>query len=142
MSPHSKKYSTPKSGKNRRRAISLVLVDRPSPSSKINKTKNKFNFSSETNKAKESLVNKSILNLPYTDSEDEEHQIEIGHEDSVTIGHENSIFVDIFTASYKYLPSPTPQKEQEPQITDASSSKRVKQSKSKEINKLKKKLVE
>jgi hypothetical protein len=141
-SPHSKKSSTPRSGKRRRRAISPVPVNQPSPSSKLNKTKKKLNFSSETDKAKESPVNKSILNLPYTDSEDEEHQIETGHEDSVTTGHENSIFVDIFTASYEDLPSPTPQEEQEPQIADASSSKRVKQSKSKEIKKLKKKLAE
>jgi hypothetical protein len=101
-----------------------------------------LNFSNETNKAKESPVNKSILNLPYTDLEDEEHQIEIGHEDSVTTGRENYVFVDIFTTSYEYLPSPTPQEEQEPQIEYASSSKRVKQSNSKEIKKLKKKLAE
>jgi hypothetical protein len=101
-----------------------------------------LNFSSETDKSKESPVNKSILNLPYIDSEDEEHQIETRHEDLVTTGHENFVFLDIFTTSYEDLPSPTPQKEQEPQITNASSSKRVKQSKSKENNKLKKKLVE
>lgn len=141
-SPHSKKSSTPRSGKRRRRSISSVPVNQPSPSSKLNKTKKKLNFSSETDKAKESPVNKSILNLPYTDSEDEEHQIETRHEDSVTTRHENSIFVDIFTTSYEDLPSPTPQEEQEPQIVDASSSKRVKQSKSKEIKKLKKKLSE
>jgi hypothetical protein len=87
-------------------------------------------------------VNKNILNLPYKDSEDEEHQIEIGHEDSVTTRHENSVFVDKYTASYENLPSPTPQDEQEPQIADASSTKRVKQSKSKEIKKLNKKLAE
>jgi hypothetical protein len=86
-------------------------------------------------------VNKIILNLPYIDSEDEEHYIEIGHKDSVTTGCENSIFVDIYTASYEDLPSPTPQEEQEPQIVDASSSKQVKQSKSKEKKKLKKKLA-
>ena len=141
-SPHSKKSSTPRSGKGRRRAISPVPVNQPSPFSKLNKTKKKLNFNSETNKAKESPVNKSILNLPYTNSEDEKHHIEIGHEDSVTIGCENFVFVDIFIASYEDLPSRTPQKEQEPQIADASSSKRVKQSKSKEIKKLKKKLAE
>jgi hypothetical protein len=53
-------------------------------------------------------VNKNILNLPYTDSEDKEHQIEIGHEDLVTTGRGNSIFVDIYTTSYEDLPTPTP----------------------------------
>jgi hypothetical protein len=70
-------------------------------------------------------LKKSILNLPYTDSEDEEHQTETGHEDSVTTGHKNSVYVDVFTARYEDLPSPTPQEEQEPQVADASSSKRV-----------------
>ena len=59
-------------------------------------------------------MNKNILNLPYTDSEDEEHQIETRHKDSVTTGHENSVFVDIYKASYEDHPSPTPQEEQEP----------------------------
>jgi hypothetical protein len=54
-------------------------------------------------------VNKNILNLPYIDSKDEEHQIETGYEDSITTGRGNSIFVDIYTASYENLPSPTPQ---------------------------------
>jgi hypothetical protein len=141
-SPHSKKSSTPRSGKRRRRAISPTPVNQPSPSSKLGKTKKKLIFNSEEEEAKESPVNKNILNLPYTDSENEEHQIETGYEDSVTTGHENSVFVDIYTTSYENLPSPTPREEQEPQIADASSSKRVKQSKSKEIKKLKKKLAE
>jgi hypothetical protein len=67
--------------------------------------------------------------------------LEIGHEDLVTIGHDNFVFVDIYTTIYDNLPSPTPQEEQEPQIAEASSSKRVKQNKSKEIKKLKKKLA-
>jgi hypothetical protein len=50
--------------------------------------------------------------------------------------------VDIYTTSYENLPSPTPREEQEPQIADASSRKRVKRNKSKEIKKLKKKLAE
>jgi hypothetical protein len=111
-SPQSKKSSIPRSGKRRRRAISPAPVNRPSPSSKLNKTKKKLNFNSEKEKSKESPVNKSILNLPYIDLEDEEHQIETGHEDSVTIGHENSIFVDIYTKSYGDLPLPTPQEKQ------------------------------
>jgi hypothetical protein len=132
-SPHSKKSSTPRSGKRRRRDISPVPVNQPSPSN-INRTKKKLNFSSETDKAEEPPVNKSILNLPYTDSEDEEVQIDTGHE--------NSFYLDVFIARYEDLPSPTPQEEQEPQVADASSSKRVKQSKSKEIKKLRKKLAQ
>jgi hypothetical protein len=80
-SPHSKKSSTPRSGKRRRRAISPVPVNQPSPSSKLNKTKKKLNFSSEIDKTEETLVIKSILNLPYTDLKDEEHQIETGNKD-------------------------------------------------------------
>ena len=101
-----------------RRAISPAPLNQPSPSSNIEKTKKKSNFNSEKEKAKESPVNKRILNLPYTDSEDEEYQIETGHKDSVTTGRENFVFVDIYTTSYEDLPSPTPQEEQEPQIAD------------------------
>jgi hypothetical protein len=72
-SPHSKKSSTPRSGKRRRREISPALVNQPSPSSKLGKTKKKLNFNSEEENAKESAMKKNILNLPYTDSEDEEH---------------------------------------------------------------------
>jgi hypothetical protein len=75
-SPSSRKSSTPRSGKRRRRAISPVPVDQPSPSSKPKKTKKKLNFSSEAENAEEPPVNKRILNLPYTDSEEEEHQVE------------------------------------------------------------------
>jgi hypothetical protein len=122
-SHHSKKSSTPRSGKRRRRAISPTLVNQPSPSTKLNKTNKKLNFNSEKQKAKKSTMNKSILNLPYTNSEDEEYQIEIGQEDSVTTGREIFVFVDIYTTSYEYLPSPTPREEKEPKIQDASSSK-------------------
>jgi hypothetical protein len=110
--PSSKKYSTPRSGKRKRRAISPVPVNHPSPSSKINKTRKKLNFNSETEKAEEPPVNKNIINLPYTDSEDEEHQIETGHEDPVTTGHESSTYVNVFTTRFEDLPSPTPQEEQ------------------------------
>jgi hypothetical protein len=75
-SPSSKKSSTPRSGKRKRRAISPVPVDQLSPSSKPKKTKKKLNFSKEAEKAEEPPVDKKILNLPYTDSEDEEHQVE------------------------------------------------------------------
>jgi hypothetical protein len=101
-----------------------------------------LNFNSEEEEVNEVPMNKNILNLPYSDLEDEEQQLETGHEDSVTTGHDNSVFVDIYTESYENLPSPTPQEEQEPQVAEASSRKRVKQNKSKEIKKLKKKLAE
>jgi hypothetical protein len=100
--------STPKSGKRRRRTISPNLVNQPSPSSMLGKTKKKLNFNSEEEEAKEFPVNKSILNLPYTKLDDEEKKFETGHEDSVTTGHDNSVFVDIYTTSYENLPSPTP----------------------------------
>jgi hypothetical protein len=105
-SHHSKKSSSPRSGK-RRRAISPTPVNQPSPSSKLGKTKKKLNFNSEE-EAKEFPVNKNILNLPYTDSEDEEQQFEIDHEDSVTTRHDNFVFLGIYTATYENLPSPTP----------------------------------
>jgi hypothetical protein len=70
-----------------------------------------LNFNSEEEEANEFPVKKNILNLPYTDSEDEEKQLETGHEDSVTTGHDNFFFVDIYTTSYENLPSPTPREE-------------------------------
>jgi hypothetical protein len=68
----SRKYSTPRSGKRKRRAISLVAVDHSSPSSKYKKDKKKLDFSKDAEKAEEPPVDMNILNLPYTDSEDEE----------------------------------------------------------------------
>jgi hypothetical protein len=89
----------------------------------LGKTKKKLNFNSEEEEVSEVPVNKNILNLPYSDSENEEKQLETGHEDSVTKGNENSVFVDIYTTNYENLPSRTPQEEQEPQVVEASSSK-------------------
>ena len=72
-SPHSKKSSTPRSEKRRRRrVISPTPFNQPSPSSKLGKTKKKLIFNSEEEDTKESPMNKNILNLPYTDSENEE----------------------------------------------------------------------
>jgi hypothetical protein len=142
-SPSSKKSSTPRSRKKRRTAISPVPVNQPSPSSKPNKTKNKLNLNNEIEKTEEPPVNKRILNLPYTDSEDEEHQVERKHEEHrIETGHEDAVYVDVFTTSYEDIPSPTPKEEQELQVADVSSSKKVKQSKSKEIRKLKKMLAQ
>jgi hypothetical protein len=80
-SPSSRKYSTPRSGKRKRRSISPVAFDHPSPSSKPRRTKKKLEFSKEAEKAVDPLVNKRVLNLLYIDSEEEEHQFEIGNEE-------------------------------------------------------------
>jgi hypothetical protein len=80
----------------------------------LGKTKKKLNFNSEEEEANEILVNKNILNLPYSYSEDEEQELETGHEDSITTRSDNSVFVDIYTTSYENLPSPTPREEKEP----------------------------
>jgi hypothetical protein len=125
-SSHSKKSSTPRSGKRRRRAISPTPVNQPSFSPKSGKEKKKLDFSHEKEEVNEIPVNKNILNLPYSDLEDEEKKLETGHEGSVTIGRDNSVFVDIYTASYENLPSPTPQEEQDRQVAKASSSKQAK----------------
>jgi hypothetical protein len=107
--PPRSESSTPRRGRIRRRSISLTLVNQPSPSSKLGKTKKKLNFNSEEEEVSEVPVNKNIVNLSYLDSENEEKQLEIGHEDSVTTGRDKSIFVDIYTTSYENLPSHTPQ---------------------------------
>jgi hypothetical protein len=70
--------------------------------------KKKLNFNNEDKEVSEVPVNKNILNLPYSDSEDEEKHLETGHEDSVTTGCDNSVFVDIYKTSYENFPSPTP----------------------------------
>jgi hypothetical protein len=129
----SKKSSTPRSGKRKRRAISPVAVDQPSPSSKPKKTKKKLDFSKDAEKAEEPPVDKKILNLPYTDSEDEENQ--------VAAEQEVSLAEDPVTTGYEDLPSPTPKEEHELQVAEASSSK-PKQNRSKKIKKLKEKIAQ
>jgi hypothetical protein len=136
----SKKSSTPRSGKRKRRAISPVAIDQPSPSSKPKKAKKKLNFSKDAEKAKEPPVDKRILNLPYTDSEDEEHQVEAEQEAVLTEDPVTTWYVDPFTTGYEDLPSPTPKEEHELQIAEASSSSKRKQRKSKKIKKLKEKI--
>jgi hypothetical protein len=143
-SPSSRKSSTPRSGKRKRRAISPVAVDHPSPSSKPKRTKKKLEFSKEAEKAEEPPVNKRILNLPYTDSEEEERlkqgmKVETGHEDPATTGHEDTVYVNPFTTRYEDLPSPTPKEEHEMQAAEASSSK-SKKNRSKKIKKLREKI--
>ena len=68
----SKKYSIPRSGKRKRRAISPISVDQASPTSKTKKAKRNLDFSEKTEKEEASAQDKNVLNLPYIDSEDEE----------------------------------------------------------------------
>jgi hypothetical protein len=125
-SPYSRKYSTPRSGKRKKRSISPVVVDQPSPSSKPRRTKKKLEFSKEVEKVVELPVEKNILNLPYIDSEDEENQVATEKKETLT--------EDPVTAEYEDLPSPTPKEEHEMQAAEASSSK-SKKNRSKKIKK-------
>ena len=68
----SKKSTTPRSGKRKRRAISLVAVDQASRTSKTNKANIILDLSGREEEALPQ--GKNILNLPYSDSEDEEEQ--------------------------------------------------------------------
>jgi hypothetical protein len=81
--PYSKKTSTPRSGKRKRRDISPVAVDQPSPSSKPGKAKKKLDFNHDTEKEESPPRDKNILNLPYIDSEDEAQPVAIEHEEVV-----------------------------------------------------------
>ena len=66
----SKRSSTPKSGKRKRRAISPIAVDQNSLAFK--KAKKNLDFNNRTEKEEAVVQGKNIVNLPYTDSEDEE----------------------------------------------------------------------
>ena len=64
----SKKSSTPRSGKRKRRAISLIAFDQTSPNSNTNKAKRNLDFNEKTEKEEASAQDKNFLNLPYIDS--------------------------------------------------------------------------
>ena len=67
-----KKSSTPRSGKRKRRAISPATVDQPSSPSKTKQAKRNLDFSE---KGKEiTSHSENILNLPYSDSEEEREE--------------------------------------------------------------------
>ena len=68
----SKKSSTPRSGKRKRRAISSIAVDQSSPYPKTKNAKRNLDFSENTEKEEDSSQDKNVLNLPYSDSEDED----------------------------------------------------------------------
>ena len=114
-----KRSSTPRSGKRKRRAISPIVVDQTSPSSKTKKAKRNLDLSKKIEKEEASSQYKNVLNLPYTDFEDEEEQgVDLANQ--VAIGHED-------------LPSPTPKDDQIQQVAEASFSK-PKESRSQKIN--------
>jgi hypothetical protein len=64
------KFSTPQSSKRKRRAISPVIMEGPASSSKSKKAKKMLVFSQDT-EGKRNASGKNVLNLPYTDSEED-----------------------------------------------------------------------
>ena len=103
----SKNSSTPRSGKRKRRAISPIAVDQASLAPKTKKAKRNLDFSEKVEEVP--APRKNILNLPYSNSEDEEEQ---GNnlENQDEVGHED-------------IPSPTPKVDQGELVVEASSSK-------------------
>jgi hypothetical protein len=71
----SKKSSTPMSSKRKRRAISPVQIEEPVSSSKSKRAKKKLDFSQAT-EGQASAPDKNVLNLPYTDSEEDLESVE------------------------------------------------------------------
>ena len=67
-----KKSSTPRSGKRKRRAISLATTEQPPSSSKAKKVKRNLDFSEKGQEVTTHSGN--ILNLPYLDSEEEKEE--------------------------------------------------------------------
>ena len=99
--------STPRSGKRKRRSISPIAVGQNSPAFK--KAKNKLDFSNRIEKEEAPAQGKNILNLPYTDSEDEEDQ--------------GVDLIKQVVVEDEEFPSPTPREDLVEQVTGASSSK-------------------
>ena len=64
----SEKSTTPRSGKMKRRAISPITLDQPSPTAKTNQVKRNLDFSQKEKEAPAQSGN--ILNLPYSDLEE------------------------------------------------------------------------
>jgi hypothetical protein len=120
----SRKSSTPRSGKIKRRAISPLEVEQTSSSSKPKRDKKKLDFSKAT-KGETSSVDKKILNLPYTNSEDEEEkEVKVDHEEVVTEKSPSDAALEGDQMKDIEAPgSPTPKEDQELQIVEASTSK-------------------
>ena len=119
------KFSTPKSRKRNKRAISPIQDDQSTPTSKTKKAKKKLNFDKEKGKGKDSPENKNILNLPYSDSESEEEQAT----------DQGADLADQVASGYEDLPSPTPKEDQDQQVAEVSSSK-PKQCRSQKVSQL------
>ena len=90
-----KKSSTPRSGKRKRRAISPVAAEQPPSSSKANKVKRNLDFSEKGQEV--AAHSENILNLPYSDSEEEKEE-----------GADLALQIVAMT---KELPSPTPKEQ-------------------------------
>ena len=69
---HAKKSSTPRSGKRKRRAISPAAAEQPPSSSKANKVKINLDFSEKGQEV--ATHSENILNLPYSDLEEEQEE--------------------------------------------------------------------
>ena len=67
-----KKSSTPRSERRKRRSISLATVEQPPSSSKSKKVKRNLDFSEKGQEVE--THNENILNLPYSDSEEEQEE--------------------------------------------------------------------
>ena len=103
---HSKKCSTPRSGKRKRRDIFPTIAQLPPSSSKTKQVKRNLDFSE---KGKEIIAHSgNILNLPYSDSKEERE--------------EGADLVVQVVAKIEELPSPTPKEQDEP-LENASCSK-------------------
>ena len=89
-----KKYSTQRSGRRRRRAISPAgETEQPPSSSKTQKEKRNLDFSEKGQEVE--AHHENILNLPYSDSVEEQEE-------------DAALALQIVPVS-KALPSPTPQ---------------------------------
>jgi hypothetical protein len=116
------KSSTPRGGKRKRRAISPVTSEQDTPSSKHKEARKRLEFVGDTEHAVPKETN--LLNLPYSDSDEESGQGEIPVAKSVEFSMEQAPETKCFTSLEK----------------GESSSRKKKWSKDKEIKKLKRKI--
>ena len=84
-----------------------MAVDQPSPTPKTNRTKRNMDFSGKEEESP--TQGKNVLNLPYSDSKEEERQ-GVDLTKQVAAEHED-------------FPSPTPREGQDEPMTEASSRK-------------------
>ena len=94
----SKKSSTPRSGKRKRRAISPTIAKQPPSSSKAKQVKRNLDLSEKGQEVTTHSGN--ILNLPYSDSEEE-------REEGVDLPMQ-------FVVEIEEISSPTPKEQDEP----------------------------